>query len=248
MNAPVSPAPQPPLHSRHTFFGWRAFQLCKGRGIEVGALSKPFDLDAEVEYADVLPTEEMAQAIAGSEGDHDLERLVPVTHVLKPPFFNFTEVPNVSRDFVVSSHAVEHHPNPVHALAEYLRVVRPGGHVYSVIPNMHATWDDRRQVTPPEYLWRRYLDFQFDYPEQRALEIAHMSKHFDAGIQPGSEAAMTAVANARLGELHLFTYTPESVLELLRLAKDVLRARLVYFNVAGPHIHFALARTTVHGA
>jgi ubiquinone/menaquinone biosynthesis C-methylase UbiE len=39
-----------------------------------------------------------------------------------------------SVDFVISSHVIEHFPDPIKALKEWYRVVKPGGYLYIIAP------------------------------------------------------------------------------------------------------------------
>ncbi|MBI5689412.1 MAG: class I SAM-dependent methyltransferase [Verrucomicrobia bacterium] len=62
-----------------------------------------------------------------------------------------------SLDYVIASHVLEHAANPVAALAEWYRVVRPGGLLYFVVPDRRATWDHSRTLTPVSHLLDDYL-------------------------------------------------------------------------------------------
>lgn len=55
-------------------------------------------------------------------------------------------------DAVLSSHVLEHLANPLAALAEWRRVVRPGGYVLLIVPHRDATFDHRRPVTTLDHL------------------------------------------------------------------------------------------------
>jgi SAM-dependent methyltransferase len=55
-------------------------------------------------------------------------------------------------DFVLSSHSLEHTANPVKALKEWIRVVKPGGPVIVVLPDYRHTFDHRRSPTPIEHM------------------------------------------------------------------------------------------------
>lgn len=55
-------------------------------------------------------------------------------------------------DFILSSHAIEHIANPLGALAEWRRVLRPGGTLVLVVPHKDATFDHRRPVTSLEHI------------------------------------------------------------------------------------------------
>jgi SAM-dependent methyltransferase len=57
-----------------------------------------------------------------------------------------------SYDAVLSSHVLEHISNPLGALGEWRRVVRPGGHIMLIIPHKDATFDHRRPVTTLEHM------------------------------------------------------------------------------------------------
>ena len=50
-------------------------------------------------------------------------------------------------DFVCSSHTLEHVANPLAALEEWLRVLRPGGTLVLLLPHKDGTFDHRRPVT-----------------------------------------------------------------------------------------------------
>jgi len=55
-------------------------------------------------------------------------------------------------DFVLSSHMLEHTANPVGALLEWKRVLRPNGLLVLFLPHRDATFDHRRPVTTLEHL------------------------------------------------------------------------------------------------
>ncbi len=60
---------------------------------------------------------------------------------------NLAGVENGSYDFVLSSHNLEHFANPVKALKEWQRVLRPGGSLILVLPHYEKTFDHRRRLT-----------------------------------------------------------------------------------------------------
>jgi SAM-dependent methyltransferase len=57
-------------------------------------------------------------------------------------------------DFVFASHVLEHFPDPVRALKEWLRVARK--YVVLVIPHRDRTFDRDRELTPVDELVRRH--------------------------------------------------------------------------------------------
>lgn len=56
-------------------------------------------------------------------------------------------VPDNSQDFVISSHVIEHFFDPIKALKEWLRVVKPGGYIFVIGPHKERTFDKERSRT-----------------------------------------------------------------------------------------------------
>lgn len=51
-------------------------------------------------------------------------------------------------DYVLSSHVIEHFFDPIKALREWHRVIRPGGYIFVIAPHKDRTFDKARDVTP----------------------------------------------------------------------------------------------------
>jgi 2-polyprenyl-6-hydroxyphenyl methylase/3-demethylubiquinone-9 3-methyltransferase len=62
--------------------------------------------------------------------------------------------PDASFDSVISSECIEHTPDPVAAVAEMLRVLKPGGHLFLTTPNLVWRWS----VTLAELLGMRRFE------------------------------------------------------------------------------------------
>lgn len=228
--------------NRHSTRGFKAFNLLKGRGIEIGALSNPFDLEAEVIYADVGTAEQAAQTLMKSEGRVYLNgKLIEPSVILKPPFFNFSGLKGEQFDFCVSSHVVEHHPNPLYFLAEQFRVVKRGGHVYFVVPNKESTYDSGRVTTPAAFLERKYIDFNFDDERSRAIDVVRNTLNHTDYLGKGDDFADELIKH-RDGLHHFYVFDPDSVYTLIGLFGKHHKLRPVYFNVDGIDIHVALQK------
>ena len=61
-----------------------------------------------------------------------------------------------SVDFVISSHVIEHFPDPIKALSEWYRVVKPGGYLYIIAPHKERTFDKERPRTTLAELIERH--------------------------------------------------------------------------------------------
>lgn len=228
--------------SRTSTDGFKAFNLLKGIGIEIGALSNPFDLDANVLYADTVTPEVMAEQLKKNEGKVYLERkLVDVSILLEAPFYNFKTIESNSIDFCVSSNVIEHHPSPIYFLLEQFRVIKPGGHVYVKIPNKELTYDRSRISTPIAYLENKFVNFDFSDEYMRALDIVKNTVgHLDY-VGQGEEMAQAMIKH-RDGHHHFFVFDPEAILELINTLKKYQSFRLVFFNLEAGNIHFSLQK------
>jgi SAM-dependent methyltransferase len=60
-------------------------------------------------------------------------------------------------DYVLTSHVIEHFFDPVKALREWHRVIKPGGYIFIIAPHKDRTFDKPREVTPPAELLDRSM-------------------------------------------------------------------------------------------
>ncbi len=64
-------------------------------------------------------------------------------------------LPDESQDFIVSAHVIEHFPDPIKALKEWYRLVRPGGYIFMIVPHKERTFDkDEPRTTLQELIDR----------------------------------------------------------------------------------------------
>jgi SAM-dependent methyltransferase len=133
----------------------------QGQGIEIGAGSDPFPLPArvKVQYADCITPDDLLKIYPGYYGI----RFVTVDIVA--PAHQLPCSDN-SLDFIINAHVIEHLTDPLGAVAEWGRVLKPKGILYSVIPDKTYTYDQRRPCTPLEHL---ILDYE-QPDEQRDRE------------------------------------------------------------------------------
>jgi SAM-dependent methyltransferase len=145
-----------------------------------------------------------------------------------------------SLDYVATSHVLEHVANPLQALNEWARVLKPGGIVYAVIPDKRYTWDRKRTTTPVDHLVADFL------AHTNQSDGTHIDEFID-GINwseyaPGKgekerEAFRHVLSESvRAGleiNIHFHTFEPGCFGDLIKAANDskLLRCRYELLTV-----------------
>lgn len=65
-------------------------------------------------------------------------------------------IANESYDFILSCHSLEHVANPLKAVAEWVRVLKPGGMFVLILPDKRFTFDVNRPYTTMDHLLQDY--------------------------------------------------------------------------------------------
>ena len=92
-------------------------------------------------------------------------------------------LPDGGYDFVLSSHMLEHSANPLKALREWLRLLKPGGTLLLVLPHREGTFDHRRPVTPLTHLVE---DFERQRGEDDLTHLPEILSLHDLRRDPGA--------------------------------------------------------------
>ncbi len=178
-------------------------------GLEIGAHSNP------VPGLTPYYTDSVA-AFAGSSGRADF--LADATAL---------PLPDNTLEYLCSSHVLEHLPNPLGALHEWHRVLRPGGWLYLVVPDKRYTFDVGRTLTPTRHLLDDLL--HSCTAEDSADHIDEFVFHADwkllcPNCPPGDEPQQRQDARARYldqlrqekrVDIHFHTFTARSLRVLL---------------------------------
>lgn len=146
-------------------------------------------------------------------------------------------IADCSYDAVLSSHVVEHLANPLRALAEWRRVVRPGGHLLMIAPHKEGTFDHRRPITSLEHL----VD-----DEHRGTgedDLTHLEEtlalhDFARDVTDSATHAAWCRDNLTHRAIHHHTFTTPSLLAML----DHAGLELLAAEARWPHDIYVLAR------
>ncbi|WP_162125908.1 methyltransferase domain-containing protein [Pseudoxanthomonas wuyuanensis] len=224
----------PSVHSRHEPFGRAAHHLCKGKGLEVGALHRPFDLDAHVTYLDYEKTASLRKDYKADPRVGDIRQVQVVWKENNYPFFD-----DDAFDFVINSHVLEHVCNPGRAIEEWLRIIGPGGVLYMVVPDKNYTFDKPREITPLEHLMEEF------HAKTQLIARAHYEDYVRnrEGGKTGKDAeAAIEAAFKRQSSIHVHTFTKDSLREFLETLMRHLNFKIEHFEAENMHIHVALRK------
>ncbi len=124
-----------------------------------------------------------------------------------------------SYDFVLSSHSLEHHANPLKALKEWKRVTRPLGGLILVLPDYAKTFDHRRRPTPLAHFVE---DFVRDTQEDDLTHLPEILEHHDFSKDPDvasqAEFRERSLRNFEFRCLHHHVFNEVNSRELLEEA------------------------------
>jgi ubiquinone/menaquinone biosynthesis C-methylase UbiE len=131
-----------------------AFKYLSGKGIEVGALHAPLEVPdtVKVYYVDRMSVSELRKQYPELNGTNLIEAdIVDNGETL-------SSIPDNFWDFVIANHMIEHCQNPIGALENFLRVVKPGGIIYMGVPDKRYIFDVDRPMTSLDHLIRDYKE------------------------------------------------------------------------------------------
>jgi SAM-dependent methyltransferase len=145
-------------------------------------------------------------------------------HSKRPPGKQFVAegvdlrvVPSENYDFVLSSHMLEHTANPLGALAEWRRLLRPRGTLVLVVPARDGTFDHRRPITTLSHLIE---DFDKSMGEDDLTHLAEVLQLHDLSRDPGATDAdmfrERAERNAELRSIHHHVFNTRLVADAVR--------------------------------
>ena len=127
--------------------------LLKGTGIEVGAGSRPFPVPESVKvfYGDIRDSKSLVTYFPS-------EIPTPVRDGSFLDAQTLSQLADSSVDFVISAHVLEHLFDPIGSIQNSIRVLRPGGLLVLVVPDMRFTFDCTRPPTGLEHMIRDSFD------------------------------------------------------------------------------------------
>jgi ubiquinone/menaquinone biosynthesis C-methylase UbiE len=126
------------------------------------------------------------------------------------------EVPDLTYDFVLSCHSLEHVANPIKALKDWSRVMKTNGRLVLVLPNKEFTFDNKRPITKLSHLIE---DFENHITEEDSTHfeevIALHDFKLDAFVQSKEDLIKRTSLNIKNRAVHHHVFDLALVKELL---------------------------------
>lgn len=88
-----------------------------------------------------------------------------------------------SYDFLISSNCLEHIANPIKAIKEWGRVIKPSGLMLLIVPNHQNNFDHLREITKFDHI---VDDFVNDVAESDMTHLDEILAKHDLSLDPGS--------------------------------------------------------------
>lgn len=209
----------------------------QGQGIEIGALHHPLVVpkDVKVLYVDRMSVADLRQQYP------ELNDLPLIEADILANGEDLATIADNTQDFVIANHFIEHCQDTIGTIQNMLRVLKPGGILYSAIPNKEATFDIDREVTSLEHMWQDHNESparsKRDHFESWVRHVGHFQDEVEIANQVDRLIEMDY-------SIHYHVFTKESWLELFVSLQQKLAIRfeieLVFNN--GSHEIILIAR------
>jgi SAM-dependent methyltransferase len=126
-------------------------------------------------------------------------------------------LPEARYDFVLSSNNLEHIANPLKAMAEWLRLLRPGGHLLLVLPRKESNFDHRRDITAFDHL---LADYEAGITEHDLTHLDEILDRHDYAMTPETADRETLERRGRANFenrcLHHHVFDPALIEQMFR--------------------------------
>jgi SAM-dependent methyltransferase len=139
-------------------------------------------------------------------------------------------------DFLCASHVLEHLENPLGALKNWIRVLKPSGYLLLVIPEKNYTFDCTRKTTLLSHMIadNELLGFREQHKNEHWIEFASETK-------PPQRTLTAMVGEPDLG-CHYHVFDIENTLDLLLYLKNILIFQIEVYALISKEIFVVLKK------
>jgi SAM-dependent methyltransferase len=130
---------------------------------------------------------------------------------------DLSNIHDATYDFVMSSHVIEHIGNPVRALKEWRRILKPAGSAIFVVPHRDHTFDHRRPLTTLQHMVE---DFERSTGDDDQTHLQETLDLIDYSMIPFDREHLASLGRdvMKTRALHHHTFNEENFSSLLCVA------------------------------
>lgn len=233
----------------------------QGKGIEIGAFASPLSVPrggAHVVYVDKCDVDAVTEPFSIS-GLTLSDFGVDVASIVRPDIVDdgetLSKVGDLSQDFVIANHVLEHFEDPIKGFRNMLRVLKHDGILYLSLPEMRRSFDRSRTQTPFDHILRDYEEGPVWSREQAYSEFAKIfvSHGTDKGLfkktcgsqREAFETEQAQILNKADFSIHFHAWTMDGMQEMFLQMKKrfnlAFETRLMLQN--GDEVIFVFQKT-----
>jgi SAM-dependent methyltransferase len=195
---------------------WYNFQLIalsvfRKKGLEIGGPSRDFSKGGLIPIYPIIGTLHSCNYSKASIWSND-----PFDYIHDAT--RLESIEDTTYDFLLASHILEHVANPIKALREWHRILRPGGSLLVLLPNKKHTFDHRRPYTPIAHL---IADFEANTREDDLTHLEEILSLHDLEMDPPAgtldEFRIRSLKNFENRALHHHVFDPKTIPDLFSL-------------------------------
>lgn len=149
------------ISKRASCFAYLKYHLAHKNGLEIGGPSKIFQKQELIPLYSILDKIDQCNFSKQNiwQKDHkQLKHIIQKGHQYICEASNLSEIKSEKYDFILASHCIEHIANPIKALKEWLRLIKPNGHLLIIVPNKEFTFDQNRPITLLSHIIKDFED------------------------------------------------------------------------------------------
>jgi hypothetical protein len=204
-----------------------------GKILEVGASTHkyPFGMHKKIFYTVGL----------GFSGNTKSNRLIEI----KPPKY-LIPVTCEKFDSIYASHVLEHTPNPLSAIDNYVETLKEGGRLYLRVPNKELTYDKFRKTTSFDYLIERYINKEYTFNMDSIREMVEETENGTVYGENLTSEQILLIARHILenpdGTHHYFVFDIALILKLIDWVCINFHMKKIFFCSVNHEFHFCLQK------
>jgi len=155
---------------------------------------------------------------------------------------NLRNIADESYDFVLSCHSLEHVANPLKAIEEWKRVLKPNGYLVIVLPDKRFTFDINRPYTTMTHLLD---DYKKHIGEEDTTHFEEVIALHDPGKDEGIESRQMLRKRVEENIVHRFVHHHVFSFELVDEMLSYFSFTKIYQQEAHPFHLITIAKKTV---